>query len=72
MTEIDVASTIQPEKLVLTTTEICKVLELSKPTVLALTHRDDDPLPVVRVGRSFRYPVKLVEMWLERQAQKNT
>ena len=49
--------------------EAAAMLQISMPTMYALLHRRDDPIPSVQVGRKLLIPRAQLETWLDRQAQ---
>ena len=63
------SETIQTaSKLTATPKEAAAMLQISMPTVYALIHRRDDPIPSVQVGRKLLIPITQLETWLDRQA----
>ena len=44
------------------------MLQVSMPTMYALLHRRDDPVPSVQIGRKLLIPITQLEAWLDRQA----
>lgn len=57
-----------PLKLVLMPKEAASLLSVSMPTMYALLHRQDDPVPSIQVGRKILIPMSQLEAWLDRQA----
>ena len=58
------------DRLVLNTREACELLQISKPTLYSLLNRQSDPCPCWRVGRKILIPARLLQDWLERQAEE--
>lgn len=60
----------ESEKLAYTVQEAAEALGLSTDTVYQLVHRAD--FPAIRVGRAVRISRKLLEQWVDKQAQGGT
>lgn len=53
----------------LSTTEVCKLLGVSKPTLEKIRRFRECPLPFGRVGRSYVYDREKVLRWAEENAR---
>jgi excisionase family DNA binding protein len=59
---------MEQDKFILTTSDLMRKLDISKPTALKLINRPD--FPVIRVGNRIKIPVDGLRRWLERNEGK--
>ena len=51
--------------------ETCTATDLSRPTIMAFIHRNENPLPHIKVGRKYLIPRAALETWLLEEAARN-
>ena len=66
MSENDITRPELP-RLLIGTEEACRMLSISKPTLLGFIHRPVDPLPCLRIGRAIRIDCRKLGDWVSRQ-----
>ena len=49
---------------------VSDMLNVSAPTVYRLMHRQEDPLPYMKIGTALRFPESAVLAWIERQVKR--
>ncbi len=53
--------------LLLNARDAARLLSISERTLWGLTHRSENPLPYIRIGRCLRYLLSDVHAWIESQ-----
>ena len=56
-------------KLALSPREAAKALSVCEKTLYTMTKKYN--IPVIRLGRSVRYPLDALKEWIEKQSQEN-
>ena len=51
--------------------EACLALRVSEHILLEWTHRSIRPLPSVKAGTRYRYPVEAIRKWLMEESEQN-
>lgn len=55
------------EALLIDLYEVARLLNVTRMTVYNLIHREEDPLPYIKIGRATRVKVTDLTAWLDRQ-----
>lgn len=62
------ASPVEP--LVYSFADACRALRVSKDTLRQWTRRAAHPIPTIRVGSRYRYPVDQLKIWLAEESSR--